>query len=60
MYKFYKACDNNKKKGMDLNLGKIPGAININEPQKIILLGTARTHPMKNSYSAPGFTLQEN
>ena len=29
------------RKGMDQNLGKIPGASNINELQKIILLGTA-------------------
>ena len=27
------------RKGMDQNLGKIPGTININELQKIILLG---------------------
>ena len=31
------------RKGMDQNLGKIPGASNINELQKIILLGTAYT-----------------
>ena len=30
----------NIRKGMDQNLGKIPGACNINELQKIILLGT--------------------
>ena len=29
------------RKGMDQNLGKIPGASNISELQKIILLGTA-------------------
>ena len=29
------------RKGMDQNLGKIPGASIINELQKIILLGTA-------------------
>ena len=29
------------REGMDRNLGKIPGASNINELQKIILLGTA-------------------
>ena len=29
------------KEGMGQNLGKIPGASNINELQKIILLGTA-------------------
>ena len=29
------------RKGMDQNLGKIPGASNINELQNIILLGTA-------------------
>ena len=31
------------REGMDQNLGKIPGASNINELQKIILLGTAHT-----------------
>ena len=30
------------REGMDQNLGKIPGASNINKLQKIILLGTAR------------------
>ena len=29
------------KKGVDQNLGKIPGTININELQKMILLGSA-------------------
>ena len=29
------------REGMDQNLGKIPGASNINELQEIILLGTA-------------------
>ena len=29
------------REGMDQNLGEIPGASNINELQKIILLGTA-------------------
>ena len=29
------------REGMDQNLGKIPGASNINDLQKIILLGTA-------------------
>ena len=29
------------REGMDQNLGKIPGASNINKLQKIILLGTA-------------------
>ena len=29
------------REGMDQNLGKIPGASNINEMQKIILLGAA-------------------
>ena len=29
------------RKGMDQNLGKIPGASNMNELQKIIFLGTA-------------------
>ena len=29
------------REGMDQNLGKIPGTSNINELQKIILLGTA-------------------
>ena len=33
--------DNNNTKGVDQNLGKIPGAGNINELQKIILLGMA-------------------
>ena len=28
------------KKGVDQNLGKIPGTININELQKMILLGS--------------------
>ena len=28
------------KKGMEDTRGKIPGAININEPQKMTLLGT--------------------
>ena len=31
----------NNTKGVDQNLGKIPGASNLNELQKIILLGTA-------------------
>ena len=42
--------------GMDHNLGKIPGANNMNELQKIILLGTAHilrrflsVHQIKNS-----------
>ena len=30
------------RKGMEQNLGKIPGAININELHNIILLGMAR------------------
>ena len=30
------------KKGVDQNLGKIPGTININELQKMILLGSVR------------------
>ena len=29
------------REGMDQNLGKIPGASNINEVQKIIILGMA-------------------
>ena len=29
------------REGVDQNLGKVPGASNINELQKIILLGTA-------------------
>ena len=29
------------REGMDQNLGKIPGASNINDLQKIIILGTA-------------------
>ena len=29
------------REGMDQNLGKIPGASNINDMQKITLLGTA-------------------
>ena len=32
---------NNNTKGVDQNLGKIPGASNLNELQKILLLGTA-------------------
>ena len=44
---------------MDQNLGKIPGASNINELQKIILLGTAHTkkvsvHQIKNSPGTSG------
>ena len=46
------------REGMDQNLGKIPGASNINELQKIILLGTAHTkvsvHQIKNSPGTSG------
>ena len=50
------------REGMDQNLGKIPGASNINELQKIILLGTAHTkkvsvHQIKNSPGTSGPTI---
>ena len=37
------------REGMDQNLGKIPGASNINDLQKIILLGT--THILRRFLS---------
>ena len=49
------------REGMGQNIGKIPGASNINELQKIILLGTAHilrrflsVHQIKNSPGTSG------
>ena len=49
------------RKGMDQNLGKIPGAIHISELHNIILLGMAHilriqvsVHSMKNTSSTSG------